>query len=96
MNGYHWVIQKPLITEKTMQMLHENNCVSFAVNRSANKFQIKTAVEKIFNVTVVKVNVANVIGKYRKFGKHVGRTQNWKKALVQLKEGDKIEIFEGV
>lgn len=96
MEDYHWVIEKPLVTEKSMEMLNESNWVAFSVNRKANKIQIKTAVEKIFKVKVESVNVANVIGKQKRFGKNIGVSQNWKKALVRLKAGDKIEFFEGV
>ena len=96
MNSYRHVIQKPLVTEKSMQLLHGTNRVSFQVNTKANKFQIKAAVEKIFNVTVESVNVMVVRGKTRRFGRHQGFTGNWKKAIVKLKDGDKIELFEGM
>ena len=79
-----------------MQALNEHNWVSFRVNKAANKLQVKEAVEKIFKVAVLHVNVANVKGKCRRFGKNVGKPHAWKKAMVRLKEGDKIEIFEGV
>ncbi|NIQ03752.1 MAG: 50S ribosomal protein L23 [Nitrospinaceae bacterium] len=90
------VIQKPLITEKSTELQQESNWVSFRVNPEANKIQIKDAVEKIFNVTVQQVNTVNVTGKRRRFGRAMGQTKNWKKAMVRLKEGDKIELFEGV
>ena len=93
---HHRIIQKPLVTEKSMQLLHGTNRVSFQVNLKANKFQIKAAVEKIFNVTVENVNVMVVHGKTRRFGRYQGFTGNWKKAVVKLKEGDKIELFEGM
>ena len=96
MEDSHWVIEKPLVTEKSMEILNENNRVVFSVNRRANKIQIKTAVEKIFKVKVISVNTANVIGKQKRFGRNIGLSQEWKKALVRLKEGDKIEFFEGV
>lgn len=96
MTDYRQIIKKPLITEKTMQMLQEGNWVAFGVCRNANKIQIKAAVEKIFSVNVKNVNIVNVKGKFRRFGKNVGKVKDWKKALVRLKEGDKIEIFEGV
>tara|TARA_B100000686_G_scaffold198946_1_gene205750 strand:+ start:446 stop:736 length:291 start_codon:yes stop_codon:yes gene_type:complete len=96
MSEYHKIIEKPLVTEKSMQMLHETNRVSFQVNQGANKHQVKKAIEKIFGVTVEAVNVMVVRGKSRRFGKNIGFTGNWKKAIVKLKEGDKIELFEGM
>lgn len=91
----HRVLQKPLVTEKTTQMLEEANCVAFQVNTKANKLQIKQAVEEIFSVTVLSVNTAIVRGKKRRFGRVMGVGKNWKKAVLKLKAGDKIEMFEG-
>ncbi|HJL72650.1 MAG TPA: 50S ribosomal protein L23 [Nitrospinaceae bacterium] len=95
MSDYYQILQKPLVTEKSTQMLAEGNWVSFRVNPQANKIQIKDAVEKIFSVTVTKVNTLIVPGKYRRFGRTLGHTKSWKKAMLRLKEGDKIELFEG-
>ena len=89
------VLKKPLITEKSTQMLAEGNWVAFQVHSKANKIQIKNAVEKIFGVTVTRVNTLVVPGKYRRFGRTIGHTKSWKKAMLRLKEGDKIELFEG-
>ena len=89
------VLKKPLITEKSTQMLAEGNWVAFEVHSKANKIQIKGAVEKIIGVTVTKVNTLVVPGKYRRFGRTIGHTKSWKKARLRLKEGDKIELFEG-
>ncbi|MFQ5716502.1 MAG: 50S ribosomal protein L23 [Nitrospinales bacterium] len=91
MPNYRQIIKKPLITEKTMQMLHEHNWTAFGVSRNANKIQIKAAIEKIFNVKVESVNIVNVKGKSKRFGKNVGKVKDSKKALVRLKEGDKIQ-----
>lgn len=96
MSLHHRVIEKPLVTEKSMQMLHETNRVSFRVNPKANKYQVKEAVEQIFKVTVEDVNIMVVRGKHRRFGRNLGYTGEWKKAIVKLKEGDKIEMFEGM
>ena len=95
MDMYH-VINKPLVTEKGTTMLSDGNWVTFKVNMEANKIQIREAVEKIFSVSVLRVNTQIVRGTRRRFGKTMGHTKAWKKAMVQLKEGDKIEIFEGV
>ena len=89
------VLKKPLITEKSTQMLAEGNWVAFQVHSKANKIQIKNAVEKIFGVTVTRVNTLVVPGKYRRFGRTIGHTKSWKKAMLRLKKGDKIELFEG-
>ena len=77
-------------------MLSEGNRVTFKVHLDANKIEIREAVQKIFSVTVLQVNTQVVRGKRKRFGKAMGQTKSWKKAMVQLKEGDKIEIFEGV
>ena len=89
------ILKKPLITEKSTKMLAEGNWVAFRVHSQANKIQIKNAVEKIFSVTVSKVNTLVVPGKYRRFGRTIGHTKSWKKAMLRLKKGDKIELFEG-
>ena len=93
-NDYQ-ILKRPLVTEKSTKMLAEGNWVAFQVHPQANKIQIKDAVEKIFNVTVTKVNALVVPGKYRRFGRAIGHTKSWKKAMLRLKEGDKIEFFEG-
>lgn len=90
------IIDKPLVTEKGTDMLSEGNWVTFRVNPAANKIEIREAVQKIFNVKVINVNTQVVQGKSKRFGKTMGKMKTWKKAMVQLKEGDKIEIFEGV
>lgn len=95
MDHLYRILEKPLITEKSTQLLEHGNWVAFRVSLDSNKIQIKEAVERIFNVTVLKVNTSNVIGKTRRFGKNLGRTQMWKKAMLLLKDGDKIDIIEG-
>lgn len=89
------VIIKPLVTEKsTLQMA--DNKYSFRVHREANKTEIKQAVESVFKVKVLKVTTANVTGKVRRMGRSEGRRPDWKKAVVTLAEGSRIEIFEGM
>jgi len=95
MEHLYQVLEKPLVTEKSTHIAEQGNWVAFQVSRSSNKIQIKEAVEKIFKVTVLKVNTSNVGGKTRRFGKNLGRTQSWKKAMLLLKDGDKIDIIEG-
>jgi large subunit ribosomal protein L23 len=96
MKSYHAVIKSPVITEKSTAKLAEANQAVFWVDPNANKTEIKDAVEKIFNVTVLSVNTQRVPGKIKRMGKFSGRRPTRKKAYVSLKEGDKIEIFEGV
>ncbi len=91
----HEVLRRPVVTEKGT-VLKEQNKYVFEAERKASKAQIKAAVEKAFNVTVVSVNVINMPPKARGFGRLRGYRSEWKKAVVTLKEGDKIEIFEGV
>ena len=90
------VVIKPLVTEKGTMMLSEGNWVTFRVHPDANKIEIREAVQKIFSVSVLQVNTQIVRGKLKRFGKTMGQSKAWKKAMVRLKEGDKIEIFEGV
>ena len=99
MNIYD-VIKKPLITEKTTVQKDEKNVLAFVVNRAANKIEIKAAVEQLFKVTVINVNVLTAKRKEksrnRRRGRQVGYTSPWKKAVVTVKAGDSIEFFEGV
>ena len=94
--NHYGILEKPLITEKSTMMQEHGNRVMFQVKRSANKLQIKEAVQNIFNVTVLDVNTINVKPKTQRFGRHQGQTKAWKKAIVLLKEGDRIDFFEGV
>ena len=94
MNLYE-VLRRPLITEKNT-MLQEQNKYAFEVALIANKHQIKEAVEKAFKVKVAKVNVLMVRGKMRRRGSRQVMSRSWKKAVVTLDPGHKIELFEGV
>lgn len=89
------VLRKPLITEKNTVLQAQGKYV-FEVAEEANKPQIKQAVEKAFKVGVTAVNVMMIRGKERRIGRRKVMTRAWKKAIVTLKPGDKIEIFEGV
>ena len=89
------VLRRPLITEKNT-MLQAQGKYAFEIAREANKPQIKQAVEKAFKVKVLAVNVMTVPAKTRRVGRRQVLTQSWKKAIVTLKPGDKIELFEGV
>ncbi len=89
------VLRRPLITEKNT-MLQAQGKYAFEVAGDANKPQVKQAVEKAFKVKVLAVNVMTVPPKTRRVGRRQVLTQSWKKAIVTLKPGDKIEFFEGV
>lgn len=89
------VLRRPLVTEKNTTLQAQNK-YAFEVAKEANKPQIKQAVEKTFKVTVTKVNVVTMPSKTRRVGRRLVLTSPWKKALVTLKPGDKIEIFVGV
>jgi len=89
------VLRRPLITEKST-LLREQNKYAFEVAKDAAKRQIKEAVEIAFKVKVAKVNVATVPGKMRRIGRRHAMTPSWKKAVVTLEQGHKIEFFEGV
>ena len=87
------VLRKPLITEKSTA-LQALGKYAFRVSKNATKEQVKEAVEKAFNVTVIGLNVMNVRGKEKRMGRHIVAPKPWKKAVVTLKPGDKIELFE--
>ncbi len=93
--GYDVIIQ-PIITENSMDMAEEKKYV-FKVAKTANKTEVRQAIEQIFGVTVDKVNVINVNGKKKRMGRTVGRTSSYKKAVVTLTADSKeIEIFQGL
>jgi large subunit ribosomal protein L23 len=89
------VLRRPIITEKN-SLLTAQSKYTFEVSQDANKPQIKEAVEKAFKVKVTSVNVICVPGKMRRAGRRRGMTPEWKKAVVTLEAGQKIELFEGV
>ena len=89
------IIIRPLMTEKSMLQKEELNTVTFRVRPDANKVEIRAAVEQVFNVKVADVRTASFEGKLKRMGKHVGRRVDWKKAIVTLQPGHKIELVEG-
>lgn len=94
MSGEELIIS-PLITEKGTLVTEKANQVVFRVRRAASKDTIRTAIEEMFKVTVLKVRTSNFLGKARRRGRTIGQRPNWKKAYVTLKQGDRIEFFEG-
>jgi len=90
------IIKKYLLTEKTTKLKDEENKYTFAVDRRANKIEIGKAVEKLFKVKVVDVHVMNMPGKRKRMGRIISEKNPWKKAIVTLAKGERIEIIEGV
>ena len=91
------VLKRPLVTEKTMIATDDENKVSFEVDMRANKLLVKDAVEKAFDVTVVDVNILIMAAKTSRRGSSIRiRHPKWKKAVVTLQTGDRIQLFEGV
>jgi len=90
------IIIRPLITEKGTMIQETSNQYFFEVRKDANKVEIKSAIEKIFEVKVLKVNTMCMPGKWKRLGRHTGRSTGYKKAVVTLKDGDAIELYEGI
>lgn len=91
----HDIIRKPLFTEKSTNQRELANQLTFEVARSANKIEIRRAVQTVFGVTVLEVRTMQVKGKTKRLGRSIGRRRNWKKAIVSLAPGSRIEFFEG-
>lgn len=92
---YRDIIIRPVISEKAYALMSEGK-YTFRVPLTANKFQIRQAVEKLFNVKVEKVATIRVLGKMKRMGRTQGKRPDYKKAIVTLKPGESIEFFEGV
>ena len=91
----HDLLFYPLITEKSTTLRETYNQFCFVADRSTNRSEIKKAVEATLKVKVEKVRIMNVSGKTKKLNRFVGKRPDWKKALVTLKKGEKLAIFEG-
>ncbi|MGH7677043.1 MAG: 50S ribosomal protein L23 [Gemmatimonadaceae bacterium] len=91
----HEVVVRPLITEKTSAAYQDRGEYTFQVHPDASKPQIRHAIEELFGVKVTGVWTSSQRGKEKRMGQSIGRRPNWKKAIVKLREGDTIEIFEG-
>lgn len=90
------IIKRPIITEKTSIQKETYNQLTFEVDRRANSVEIKKAVEGIFKVNVAKIRTMQVKGKTKQRGRIIGKRRNWKKAIVTLMPGERIDFFEGV
>jgi len=88
------VIKRPIILTEKARLQSQNNAVSFEVAKTADKIQIREAVEKLFSVSVTSVNTLIVRGRMKRMGRGYAKTQNWKKAIVTLKAGDSIDFFK--
>jgi large subunit ribosomal protein L23 len=89
------VIVRPVVTEKSTDLGEDDKYV-FEVASEANKAEIKQAVERYFGVKVLEVRTMNMHGKPKRLGRHMGRRRDWKKAIVKLQSGDKIDLFDVV
>ncbi len=96
MKDAYQVILRPLLSEKGTRLKEEANQYLFRVAKTANKIEIKQAVEQLFKVTVLQVRSVRMQGKVKRLGRFQGRQPNWKKAIVTLKAGESIELYEGV
>ena len=90
---YYQILRRPIVTERSTKLGEEQNKVVFEVALKADKLTIAKAVEAIYQVKVIGVNTSIVRGKTKRFGRFVGKRSNWKKAIVTLHEGDKIDFF---
>ena len=95
MKEAHQIIRRPLVTEKSTQQKEKNNQYAFEVDPKANKIEIQSAVERLFKVNVFQVRTSRVMGKVKRLGRKQGKRPDWKKAIVTLKEVDRIDLFEG-
>lgn len=96
MKDLYSVIKKPLLTEKGSVLKESENKILIEVSPDANKVEIKKAIEEIFKVKVEKVATINTKGKWRKYGKSIGKRSDKKKAVITLKKGEKLDFIEGV
>ena len=90
------VLIRPYLTEKMTTLREKANQVAFIVRADANRIEVKRAVETALKVRVERVNIMNIQGKTKRMGRFVGKRPDWKKAIVTLKEGEKLELYESV
>lgn len=90
------VLIRPVVTERSTQIGEDFGAYTFIVATDANKIQIRQAVEALFNVRVAGVRTANYRGKWRRVGRSLGRRPAYKKAIVKLMEGERIDVYEGI
>jgi large subunit ribosomal protein L23 len=93
--NYYDIVRRPIVTEKSSLMKEMSNQYVFEVATTANKVEIAKAVEQLFKVKVLSVQVMNIEGKQRRLGRSIGKRSDWRKAIVKLSAKDKISFFEG-
>ena len=89
------IIKRPLVTEKSNIQKETANQLTFEVDRRANRIEIRRAIEQIFNVRVASVRTMQITGKVKRRGRTLGKRRDWKKAIVTLRPGERIDFFEG-
>jgi large subunit ribosomal protein L23 len=94
--NYHAIIKRPVVSEKSTMQKEVANQLSFEVDRKANRIEIKKAIQSLFSVQVDAVRTLQIKGKFKKRGRIIGKRRDWKKAVVTLKPGERIEFFEGI
>jgi large subunit ribosomal protein L23 len=95
MKSIYTVLRKPLFTEKGSSLKEEHNKILVEVAKDANKLDIKKAIEDLFKVKVEKIATINTQGKWKRYGKFIGKKPSRKKAIITLKTGEKLEFIEG-
>ncbi len=90
------IIRRPIVTEKSTDLKEESNQIVLEVLPGTNKSEIRKAVERLFKVKVLSVQTQNRQGKRKRMGRTLGRRKHWKKAIVRVREGDRVDFFEGV
>jgi len=96
MKNLYTVMKKPLFTEKGSNLKETENKILVEVSRDANKIDIKRAIEEIFKVKVEKISTISTRGKWKKFGRSIGKRPDRKKAIITLKKGEKLDFIEGM
>ncbi len=90
------VVIRPVVTERSTELGEEQNAYTFLVSKDANKIEIRHAIERLFSVKVAGVRTLNYRGKWRRVGRSLGRRPSYKKAIVKLVAGERIDVYEGI
>ncbi len=90
------IVIRPVVTERSTELGEDQNAYTFIVSKDANKIEIRAAVERLFGVKVAGVRTLNYRGKWRRVGRSLGRRPSYKKAIVKLTEGERIDVYEGI